>query len=575
MADADFRPDEVIRGASGLAVSAAAVLLGPAFLLGVLLWQSPQKARQFGLNRLAVLGVILAFLVFCVWILWLDPFPLYELDTLQGTAIWHIPRMVLARAVVLFWFGGSGLVLLLAPVLVLFQRIDSTIRASDFDVRVRRFNDVLKVFEDRTRAPLGIDVRNGQVVALEERRRCNHSLILGATGSGKTTLLTNLVLHAIRHRQPCIIIDPKIEKDTVSMIRELGQHLDPGFDQRFRHFNISRPEESATYNPLKHGNASQLKDRILEALNWSEQYYQAVSADSLTDFAASVAHLKLPFDLDYLSRALGRKEVQAELLKKLKEHAQTGDDVSEALFERLSFMLSNLEKKDVKGLQAQLSVLNNPTIGHLLSFKEPKNEIDLRQVMARNEIAYFQLDTLGNADTSRRLGRMIFEDLKGLASYIYNTVAEEDRKFLPVFFDEFGGLTSKEFIEGVKQVRGAKIGLHLFSQGLEDLDAISEPFRRQVGANPMTKIMLRLDDSKTVNEVCSMVGTVDSIEQSYQVEGTLVQTKTGMGNQRESKKMRIEHDVLKNLETGQAVVIEKSPSRVVPIQIFHPALLKR
>jgi hypothetical protein len=70
-----------------------------------------------------------------------------------------------------------------------------------------------------------------------------------------------------------------------------------------------------------------------------------------------------------------------------------------------------------------------------------------------------------------------------------------------------------------------------------------------------------------------MAGTVDALEQSYQVEGTVTRTKTGRGNMRETKQMRVEHGVIKNLGVGQAVVIEKSPSRVSGIQVWTTSLL--
>jgi hypothetical protein len=156
---------------------------------------------------------------------------------------------------------------------------------------------------------------------------------------------------------------------------------------------------------------------------------------------------------------------------------------------------------------------------------------------------------------------------------VYHSAAGTELKFFPIFIDEFGSFASKEFIEVLKQIRGARFGAHLFTQGLEDLDVVSKEFRRQDSSNPITKIGFRLDDNETVNEVCSMAGTVETTEQSYQVEGQLAPVKTGMGNLRETRQMMVEHDVLKSLETGQAVVIEKSPSRVTAIEVFHPTIL--
>ena len=197
-------------------------------------------------------------------------------------------------------------------------------------------------------------------------------------------------------------------------------------------------------------------------------------------------------------------------------------------------------------------------------------------MLKNNQIAYFQLNTLGNADTARRLGRMIIEDIKSLAHEIYQDVPQEaDRKFFPIFIDEFGSFAAKEFIELLKQVRGAKFAVHLFSQGLEDLDVVSPEFRRQAVSNPMTILSLRVVAPETVNEIASIAGTLDALEQSYQVKGEIIRQKTGMGNLRETKQMRVEHDVLRNLNNLQAVMIKKSPSEVCSLQLWIGPHLNR
>lgn len=465
------------------------------------------------------------------------------------------------------------LVLLAAPLMVLLRKTELFIRTKDFRVRFGKFRRILNAFDDPKRAPIGIDLKTGKIAYLEEVRRASHVLVLGATGSGKTTLMVNLILHAVRHKLPCLVIDPKGDDSTLRLIERLGRRLAPDFGCRLKVFRMSRPAESAFYNPLKHGNAIQLKDRILEALNWSEQYYQSIAGDFLTIFTACVEKLGTGLTLETVSRVLGEKREQTDILKKLKTQIKPGDAQGEELYRRMAYLLEKVKAEDLLGLQAQLSILNSPSIGPLLSFSSKENEIDLREVLRSNQIAYFQLDTLGNPDTARRLGRMIVEDVKSLASEVYHSAAGVEPKFFPVFIDEFGSFASKEFIEVLKQIRGAKFGAHLFTQGLEDLDVVSPEFRRQASSNPITKIGFRLDDNETVNELCSMAGTAETTEQSFQVEGRIAPTKTGMGNLRETRQMIVEHDVLKNLETGQAVVIEKSPSRVVAIQVFHPEIL--
>lgn len=573
MEQKEINPDQVIRGAVGIGIVLGAVCAGPVIGLGWLLWKEPRLIREIGSKRLITTGAGMVLIGLGVWFLWLDRYPLYVWPfihvTVLGKMQWKVPLQILVG----IWWCGSGLVLGLSPLIPFVRKMADVIRLPDFKRRVKNFRRIASVFASIEFAPIGIDIRDGSVVALSQLRRKAHVLVLGATGSGKTTLMMNLILHAIRHGQPCVVIDPKGENSTLDTIIRLGRALSPDFDERFRLFALSRPAASASYNPLKHGNANQLKDRIMEALNWSEQFYQSLAGEFLTVLTGCTEYLNIPLSLAVVARHLGRKEERDGLLNQLQKKAKLGDSKADELFELASVLFKKLRPEDLAGLHAQLSILNNPTIGHLLSFSTAPQELDLREVLAKNQIAYFQLDTLGNADTARRLGRMVVEDLKGLASEVYRTVAETDRKFFPVFIDEFGSFASKEFIEFLKQSRGANFAAHLFCQGMEDLDVVSREFRRQASSNPMTKIALRLDDSETVDEVCAMAGTIDALEQSYQVEGTVTRTKTGLGNMRETKQMRVEHDVIKNLGVGQAVVIEKSPSRVSAVQVWPTSLL--
>ncbi|MBI2606330.1 MAG: hypothetical protein HYW49_09650, partial [Deltaproteobacteria bacterium] len=204
-------------------------------------------------------------------------------------------------------------------------------------------------------------------------------ICLGATGGGKTTLQIIMALHAVRHRQPSLIIDPKGEDSTLRLIQRIGRGLADDFDERFKVFRMSKPSESCQYNPLKHGNSIQLKDRILEALNWSEQYYQSVAGDFLTVLTACTEHLGMPLTLELISNLVGRLR-QNEILVKLVEKMNQGDTKAKDLHSRLNVLTAKVKQEDLAGLQAQLSILNNPYIGHLLSFSESQNEIDLRDV---------------------------------------------------------------------------------------------------------------------------------------------------------------------------------------------------
>jgi type IV secretory pathway TraG/TraD family ATPase VirD4 len=556
------RDEEVLKAVAGFAIAAVTISFLPVALYWWIRWRNSRNEKlRFRTNVfIPMMGLIF---VAIFWISFVDSFPLYDVDFLAANKILLICARVASIWVALLFISHA-----LTPFILSFRNQEKGLRTKDFiDVR-KSSASIADVFYRQDLVPLGHDVKTEEVITLPQKKRSAHVLVIGATGTGKTNLMTNLILHAIRHRQPCVVIDPKGESSSLELIRKYGNHLSEDFESRLQVFSMSSPATSANYNPLKHGNANQLKDRMMEAFVWSEPYYQNVSASFLTAFTACTEFLGIPLNLERVSKILLAKEERAAILKKLQEKFDSGNQRALELFHLISPFFSKAKEEELSGLGAQISILNNPTFGHLLSFEKIGNEIDLRQIRKTGGIAYFQLDTLGNGDSARRLGRMIIEDLKSMSSEVYKSEPNEnDRIFFPIFIDEFGSFASREFIEFLKQSRGAKFGIHAFCQGLEDMDAVSPEFRRQVISNTMTKIGLRMDDHETVEAFCATAGTFDTLKQSYQVSGELIANRTGMGNMREAKQMQIEHDVLKQLKIGQAVLIEKSPSRVRGLQI--------
>ena len=571
--------EELMKGVLGFSVFVGAIACAPVAGYWLYRWKSSVRPK-FTKNEIIVCIAALLFL-FLFWILFLDPTPFFKPDALYPHLLKHQKNIPLVSTKIIWlWCAGLSVSHLIAPVVLRLKKEEKGVRTQYF---IRSFLSkktnwkLMRIaFQISNEFPIGIDVKTLELISVSDKTRTHHMLVIGAPGSGKTTLMANAILYAVKHNQPCVVIDPKGDDSTLGEIINYGRMLTPDFDERFQLFTISKPGKSFKYNPLKHGSASELKDRIMEALTWSEQYYQNIAGDFLTQFTAATEYLGQTLTLDRISKVLSFKEDQASILNELKNRFQSGSGNERALklMDALSQFFSKNYEGALSGLSAQISILNNPTFGSLLSFDTTKNEIDFRESRKKGKIVYFQLNTLGNGDSARRLGRMVIEDLKALSGEVYSTEPIESlRPFFPIFIDEFGSFATREFIEFLKQSRGANFGVHLFCQGLEDLDVVSPEFRRQVITCTKTKIGMRMDDHETVNEICATAGTFDAIEQSYQVEGDLMVKKTGMGNMRLTKQMQIEHDVFKQLRTGEAVVIQKSPIQVNGILICQASEL--
>ena len=124
----------------------------------------------------------------------------------------------------------------------------------------------------------------------------------------------------------------------------------------------------------------------------------------------------------------------------------------------------------------------------------------------------------------------------------------------------------------LEQARAAGMGAHLFFQSFGQLSEISPAFLTRIMDAVSTVISFRMSDPKSIDYLCQAAGALDALEQSFNVTGSVLGgvSRTGDGNQRLTKQMKIEHDVFKQLKTGQAVVIQRSPASEDLVDIWRP-----
>ena len=233
--------------------------------------------------------------------------------------------------------------------------------------------------------------------------------------------------------------------------------------------------------------------------------------------------------------------------------------------------LESIKKEDLSGLKAQIQSFTGAEFKKLLSPALKVNEIDLCDVIKKSQVAYFQLNLNGYGFLGAKIGKMLVQDLKVISSQIQSGQLDFKPDFLGVFIDEFGSFAAKDFSDFLKQVRSANIGVHLFCQGLADLNNVSPDFSNQIFGNTAAKIVLRQDVAEDCEKWASTAGTMDTVSRTFQVNSSQFgeEEKTGLGSLFETKKMKIEHDVFKNLKVGQAVLIDKVQTQEDLFQIFN------
>ena len=194
-----------------------------------------------------------------------------------------------------------------------------------------------------------------------------------------------------------------------------------------------------------------------------------------------------------------------------------------------------------------------------LILSEERERLVLSDVLENRKIAYFQMNVNGYGDISRRIGRIILQDLKVLSNQIQAGQRHFQYDFCACFVDEFGSFATQDFADFLKMARSSRIGIHLFCQGLADLKAITPEFKEQIIGNTSRKIIFRQDVPEDAELWSSIAGTFSSKKRTFQISGSETEEElTGIGSLREVKEMRIEFDVFKKLSPGQAVLIDKA-----------------
>lgn len=363
-----------------------------------------------------------------------------------------------------------------------------------------------------------------------------HCLLLGATGAGKTTTLLNFVESAAQRGLPAIIVDGKGDEEFVNKVG----HLAGKYGRKFYFFSMSAINESKHYNPLRHGNYTELKDKLISMTEWTEPHYKMQAERYLQTAVRALMLAGVEVDLVSVAEEISPKRLEA-LAKKLPE------EVRQKVFNTI-----DEAGNTVNGLLNRLAVFSESEIGELFVDTDDERTIDLLKALNENAIVLFSLNSLMFAEYSRLLGRLIVIDLKATAARLLG----QDKKIYCIF-DEFGVFTGPQVTDLINKSRAAGFHVILSTQELADLrSGGSGELMEQVLGNTNVKIIHRQDVPSSAELLASLIGTRDDIMVTRQVNETGA---TGMGTIKEEKSFMVHPDEIKRLGIGEVFVVKKFP----------------
>lgn len=383
---------------------------------------------------------------------------------------------------------------------------------------------------------LGYDFKNRKPAILTDEERLRHVQILGGTGSGKTSsLILPMIRQDMGRGRGLVFVDAKGDIATARTMYQLA--VEAGREGDFLMFSMSNPEKSNTYNPLALGNATQLKDKIIGAMDFTEPHYKRECESGM----------QILFDELLKSRGtIMLRDVHESLIK------------PPGTCPKFSAFLDD-HKKNITGIRAEISLLMNTEFSHLFT----GGEINLLEAYDKKKIVYFALNVLTYGESGKRLGRIITGDLNTLNGMKQNS---DQREGFGVYIDEYGAFGTEAFALTLSQGRSAKFMVTIAHQSNADLRAISQHHDGQIKTNTKTHIVLQANQ-EDAEEFCNEIGTYRTIETTRQValKGSLEGAE--MGSEKVVDVYHINPQELRHLGVGYAAY--RSPSRHGLVQLQY------
>ncbi len=384
-----------------------------------------------------------------------------------------------------------------------------------------------------------------------------HGLLLGATGAGKTNALLGCLGRHIEAGFGVVVIDMKADPSLASQLREMAAQAGRGFQQ----WSL---DGQLKWNPLRRGNPSELKDKLIESEEFSERHYQAMYERYLLNVFRALEFRSRERDLATVVRLLDPAEL-AMFIRDIDDE-DTADQISNYLQR-----LTNDQMRDLRGLADRLALLIEGGHGPLLCPPPEEPSIDLQAGPQAGKVVLFSLNSSTQGATAKLVANMVVQDLKAVCG----TLQARDYESHPtvVALDEFSGLDGDQIAGLFQRARSAGMSLMLATQELADLRRIAEGFDEQIIGNVEWILAGRQNNPSSAETVAALAGTEEIWVHTFQTDDNVLRgtspRESGMGTRHRGREFVYSPDAIKALPVGRMVLIEKNPHRAVLVDVLR------
>jgi conjugal transfer pilus assembly protein TraD len=409
---------------------------------------------------------------------------------------------------------------------------------------------------------LGVDGA-GRPVRLTDRQLAAHALIVGASGAGKSTTLLGILCDQIRRGRPVVAIDLK---GSPAFAREL-ERAAAGAGRRLR---VWSPDGPSHWNPLAHGNATSLKDKLISTERFTEPHYQR-AAERYVQTVLQVllaAHPERAAQLDEVVATMEPRRLATVLRQ-----------VPRPLADRVQDYLAGLthdQLSAVRGLGTRLALLSESSAGPYLvpgDRNATGPTIDLQAGLEGGDVVLLSLNSSVYGKLAAQLGALAIQDLVSATGHRLDASAGPATAAMQatVGIDEFSALGADNVLALLARGRESGVSVLLATQELADLERAGSGFRDQVLGITAVKLAHRQDVPASAQTIAQMAGTERVWDETLQMRGLFGGPGASRGTRRQVEQFIVHPNEIKTLQTGQLVMLTKTPSaRATRLRVTPP-----
>lgn len=402
---------------------------------------------------------------------------------------------------------------------------------------------------------------------ISEGQLNHHVHIVGASGFGKTVLISHIIKQRIAQGKGLLFIDLKSDMETLLKFSQYVAEADRINDLQI--FSLTEKNLSTSYNLIADGTATQLRDRIVQSLNWSEEYYKNQASSFLLKLLILLCWLRdnqqLKFNIGTILNCASSNQAVIDFGNKLPMAEIKMKSLAQGL---VDFLKDKESFNSLQGLRTQLESIVLSDFGDLVSSEG--EGINLFDSYTNSKIIFLFLDFRRYCETAKTIGKFILQDLKAVSARADSELTKDQRRPFSVIIDEFADLATEDFIGFLDRARSSKMSVVVAHQEICDLQRISPEFAGRLMGNTSTLYAFLQKRPESAEIISGMACTKKAWKKTVQTERMwLFDISSGKNSLREVEEFVIHPNLVKSLRVGKCVCVKKYPtSRAYCVNVF-------